>query len=441
MNDNSKAPPLWRQLHATVGVLMAVAEGQSGSTAMEAVPSPLRGGVQALAFHAWRNMGRAYALRAQLAKRPPPQEADTLLCLALSLLWEPTQSLYDEFTLVNQTVEAAKNTASIRAQSNFINACLRRFIREREALVAASNTRIDAVWNHPMWWIKRLRADHPHDWQRILESANQHPPMTLRVNVRKVTADAYLQMLQGAGIQVEWSEGSLVQLSSPVQVQALPGFAQGMVSVQDGAAQMAGRLLMEGQAAGARLRVLDACAAPGGKTAHLLELCDAEVIALEVDPVRVPRIHQTLERLGLQAQVVCADAADTGKWWDGQAFDRVLVDAPCTASGIVRRHPDIRWLRRESDIAQLAQAQKRLLAALWPLLKPGGRLLYCTCSIFRAEGDLQVKSFLENNKDAILLPSPGHLIPQNRRDGADLVHNQAGDHDGFFYALFEKTTF
>lgn len=441
MTDNTNAPALWRQLQATTEVLMAVAEGQSGSTAMERVPVALRSGVQSLSFHAWRNLGRAQAIKALLAKRPPPHAADTLLCLALSLVWDASQLTYDEFTLVNQAVEAAKKSTSMRAQANFINACLRRFLRERDALVTATNDRPTAKWNHPDWWITRVRQEHPQHWKSILEGANRHPPMTLRVNVKKVSPSSYVQHLQDADIAVAFTDSALIELRSPVPVGVLPGFADGWASVQDGAAQIAAGLLLAGVGVKERPLVLDACAAPGGKTAHLLEVCDAEVLALEVDPVRVPKIHQTLVRLGLQAKVLNADAAETATWWDGRHFDYILLDAPCTASGIARRHPDIRWLRRESDVAQLAEQQKRLLASLWPLLKRGGKLLYCTCSIFKAEGDRQVEAFLENNKDAALMPSPGHLLPQNDRSEAGVSDNQAGNHDGFFYALFEKTSF
>ncbi len=441
MTDIERAPPLWRQLQATVVVLMDVADGVSGSVAMERVPAHLRGGVQALSFQAWRNMGRAKAIRAQLAKRPPPVAVDTLLCLVLALVWDTSHALYDEFTLVNQAVECAKKTPSAAAQANFINACLRRFLREREALVKATNDRPEARWNHHAWWIKRVKEEHPQDWQTILQNANRHPPMTLRVNVRKVQVSEYHQQLKSAGIDVALESGSLLELTNAVPVSALPGFSEGLVSVQDGAAQMAAKLLLAGVPASGHPRILDACAAPGGKTAHLLELCDAEVLALEVDGQRAERIHQTLSRLGLTANVQTADAADTGTWWNGNPFDYVLLDAPCTASGIVRRHPDIRWLRRESDVPQLAMEQKKLLAALWSTLKPGGKLLYCTCSIFRAEGADQVKSFLESNKDAVLLPSPGHLLPQSGQSGQDVADNQHGDHDGFFYALFEKKHF
>jgi 16S rRNA (cytosine967-C5)-methyltransferase len=203
---------------------------------------------------------------------------------------------------------------------------------------------------------------------------------------------------------------------------------------------MAAPLLLQGLPVpqGRRLRILDACAAPGGKTAHLLELCDAQVTALDVDPVRCERIGQTLARLGLRAQVVVADAGQPPAWWDGAPFDAILLDAPCTASGIVRRHPDVRWLRRESDIAALAVTQARLLAALWPLLAPGGRLLYCTCSVFRAEGEQQVAAFVARHKEALLLPSPGHLLPMPSANTGGLPDNLASEHDGFFYALLEK---
>jgi 16S rRNA (cytosine967-C5)-methyltransferase len=221
-------------------------------------------------------------------------------------------------------------------------------------------------------------------------------------------------------------------------VHDVPGFDTGGVSVQDAAAQLAAPLLLEGLDKGGSLRILDACAAPGGKTAHLLELADAHVIALDIDPARCERIHDNLRRQGLQAQVVAGDAAQPSGWWDKQPFDAILLDAPCTASGIVRRHPDVRWLRRESDIAQLAALQARLLAVLWPLLRPGGRLLYCTCSVFRAEGEAQVQTFLAHNTEAVLRPAPGHLLPQSRANDDAVPDNLKGDHDGFFYALLEK---
>ena len=295
-----------------------------------------------------------------------------------------------------------------------------------------------ARWNHPQWWIARLQKDHPQDWQHILQDANRHAPMTLRVNVQKVSVGAYLEALQGSGIAARAVGASGIELARAVPVGSLPHFAQGWVSVQDAAAQMAAPLLLEGLTDIGALRVLDACAAPGGKTGHLLELGLSQVTALEVDAVRCERIRQNLARLELQATVVVADAGLPQTWWDAKTYDLVLLDAPCSASGIVRRHPDIRWLRRATDIAQLAAEQKRLLAALWPLVATGGRLLYCTCSIFAAEGKDQVQTFLAHNTDACLLPSPGYLIPGKFKNTDSVQDNRHGDHDGFFYALLQK---
>lgn len=233
-----------------------------------------------------------------------------------------------------------------------------------------------------------------------------------------------------------------VILAAARPVSTLPGFAEGFFSVQDAAAQLAAPLLLDALAAvakpGARLRILDACAAPGGKTAHLLELADCEVTALDMDARRCERIAQNLQRLGLQADIVVGDAGQPDAWWDGRRYDGILLDAPCTASGIVRRHPDVRWLRRPGDIAQLAGIQARLLKTLWPLLKPGGRLLYCTCSVFRAEGDIQLQTFLARHTDALLMPSPGHLLPQSGVEPTLFPDNLEGEHDGFYYALLEK---
>lgn len=433
--------PLWRQLQAAASVLAAVRAGRSATDALAGVDAALRPGVQALVFQALRQLGRAEALRRQLAKRAPPPEADALLCLALALSWDADQAPYEVFTLVNQAVEAAKRQHATQAQAGFVNACLRRFLRERDALVAATANDPVAQWNHPRWWINRLQKDHPTRWQDILRASNTPAPMTLRVNARQASPAQYRQTLSDAGISATpiGTDGLVLDHGHPVH--ALPGFDAGMVSVQDAAAQQAAPLLLAGlqaPAGGQRLQVLDACAAPGGKTAHLLEYADVEVTALDVDPQRCERIHQTLQRIGLQARVAVGDAGRPNAWWDGKLFDAILLDAPCTASGIVRRHPDVRWLRRESDIAQLAATQARLLAALWPLLKPGGRLLYCTCSVFRAEGDTQIQTFVAHNTDASMLPSPGHLMPQSGANANPVPDNLEGDHDGFFYALLQK---
>jgi 16S rRNA (cytosine967-C5)-methyltransferase len=436
--DMTSSMPLWRLLQAAAGVVAAVRGGQSGTAALADVDGPLRPGAQALAFQALRQLGRAEALRRVLASRPPPAQADALLCTALALCWREADAPYEVFTLVDQAVEAAKRSTGAKAQASFINACLRRFLRERETLVAATDANPEARWNHPRWWVERLKKDHPTQWERILDTNNRQAPMTLRVNPRRYTQAQYLDELQAAGIAASPVGEYGVILERPRSVHDVPGFDTGAVSVQDAAAQLAAPLLLAGLRQGAPLRILDACAAPGGKTAHILELADAHVVALDIDPVRCERIHDNLRRQGLQAQVLAGDAGQPSEWWDGEPFDAILLDAPCTASGIVRRHPDVRWLRRESDIAQLAAVQARLLAVLWPLLRPGGRLLYCTCSVFRAEGEAQVQTFLAHNTGAVLRPAPGHLLPQSGAKDDAVPDNLKGDHDGFFYALLEK---
>jgi 16S rRNA (cytosine967-C5)-methyltransferase len=438
MDANEQKIPLWRQLQAVAAVLLAIRSGVSGTAALADVAAELRPGVQALTFHVLRSLGRAEALRQLLASRTPPPPADALLCTALALAWREEDAPYEVFTLVNQAVEAAKRSAATSAQASFINACLRRFLRERATLVASTDNKPVAVWNHPKWWIDRLQKEWPDRWRAILEANNRHAPMTLRVNVRRSGVRPYLQTLKDAGLTAiaagEWG----VTLAQAKPVHELPGFAGGLVSVQDAAAQLAAPLLLSGLISKGPLHVLDACAAPGGKTAHLLEIADCKVTALDVDPARCERIYQTLQRLELQAQVVAADAANPSAWWDGQLFDAILLDAPCSASGIVRRHPDVRWLRRESDIEQLAAIQARLLKAMWALLKPGGRLLYCTCSVFKAEGQDQMQTFLAHNTQATLLPSPGHLMPHNGVNGDAVPDNLTCDHDGFYFALLEK---
>ena len=432
--------PLWQLLQATAHVALAVQNGRSMTAAIEAVPKDLRPGVQALSFQTMRWWGRAMALRKCLARKAPPAQADALLCTALALSWQDDLAPYPVHTLVNQAVEAARRHKDMRAQAPFVNACLRRFLREREALIAQTDADITAQWNHPAWWVQRLQSDHPQHWQSILQAAQSAAPMTLRVSPQHSSVQAYLQALEAQGIAAkavaEWG----VQLLKAVPVHQLPGFSEGHVSVQDAAAQLAAPLLLNGLSPSQKvLRLLDACAAPGGKTGHLLE-CDsrAQVLALDVDPVRCERIQQNLDRLKRTAQIVVANAAKPEDWWDGQSFDGILLDAPCTASGIGRRHPDVRWLRRESDVAQLAAIQAKLLKALWPMVKPGGRLLYCTCSVFKSEGETQIQTFVQHNTDALILPSPGHLTPSSATSETSLRDNVMGEHDGFYYALLEK---
>ena len=466
--------PLWRQLQGAAGLLLAVRDGQSLTAALLDVDTSLRPGVQALGFHALRWLGRAEALRQQLAKRPPPPEADALLCVALALIWNMAPTLvasralghtlplsqekganfprggpsenwvssYSDFTLVDQAVEAAKRSEATTHQASFINGCLRRFLRERDALVAKTDQNPQAVWNHPQWWIDRLRKDHPEQWQSILRASNAKAPLVLRINRLKTTVAQYIQALAAINIIANTVGDDGVILATAHAVPSLPGYAEGHFSVQDAAAQIAAPLLLKDllETGANDLKVLDACAAPGGKTGHLLELLSGRgvVTAIDINAQRCKTVTQNLARLGLAANVVVGDASRPADWWDGALFDAVLLDAPCTASGIVRRHPDVRWLRRPTDIAQLGFEQARLLNTLWGLLKPGGRLVYCTCSIFRAEGDLQAQTFVANHNDAVLMPSPGHMLPQSSPLGEVFPDNLLREHDGFYYALFHK---
>ena len=422
-------------LSHTADAVAAVRAGRSLNDALAACPAPARPGTQALAFQTLRQLGRAMALRQQLAKKPPAPWLDALLLTALALIWDEAQAPYAPHTLVDQAVDAAKRHA--RAQSGFVNAVLRRFLRERESLVAATEKDAVARWNHPRWWIDRLRKDWPVQADALLAADNQHPPMTLRVNARQGDATWYLQRLADAGIAAAAPGSHTVVLAKPAPVQALPGFADGAVSVQDSAAQLAAPLLLGDSALKPGARVLDACAAPGGKTAHLLELAELDVLALDADARRLERVRETLDRLHLQTELKAADARDTAAWWDGRPFDAILLDAPCSASGIVRRHPDVRWLRREADLAALAQTQAQLLDALWPLLAPGGRLLYCTCSVFPVEGKHQIDAFLQRAPDASTRPSPGHLLPVP--DNGPQASAPPAPLDGFYYALLEKS--
>ena len=435
MNAPASLPLAQLLTHAAAAV-QAVRGGQSLTEAIERCPGPARPGAQALSFHALRWLGGAQAVRARLVPKMPPAALDALLLTAIALLWPDSGPPYAEHTLVDQAVAAAG------PRGGFVNAVLRRFLREREALIAAIAADPVARFNHPRWWIERLQRDWPEAWQAVLAADQQRAPMTLRVNRRHGSVEAYLARLAAADLAGQALPGTqAVVLDQPVPVTQLPGFADGDVSVQDAAAQRAAPLLI-GRGLPAGARVLDACAAPGGKTAHLLELADLDVLALDSDPKRLRRIEGTLRRLKLEAGTVAADAGDPAAWWDGRPFDAILLDAPCSASGVVRRHPDARWLRRASDITALARTQARLLDALWPTLKPGGRLLYCTCSVFKAEGQDQIDAFLQRHGDAAPATnpeSPGHLLPlpDNQADPPPPVSGASAD--GFFYSLIHKT--
>ena len=436
----SSAPPppiaLSHLLRHTADMVQGVGAGHSLTDLLTRVPAAARAGTQALSFDVLRRLGGAQAVRSVLVAKAPPAAVDALLVSAIALLWPPVagaRAAYPDHTLVDQAVQAAHQRTP--AAVGFINAVLRRFVRERATLVAVAERQPVGAFNHPLWWIERLKHDWPASWQPLLQEANRHPPMTLRVNARRSSAEAYVQRLAAQGQSAQATARHSVVLAQPCPVTLLPGFAEGEVSVQDAAAQRAAPLLL---ATGLpqRAHVLDACAAPGGKTAHLLELADLDLVALDSDVQRLTRVQETLKRLHLAATLKAGDARQPAAWWDGRRFDAILLDAPCTASGIVRRHPDIRWLRRPDDIAALGRIQAQMLDALWPLLAPGGRLLYATCSLFPAEGQQQIDAFLQRQDPgaARLDPaSPGHLLPL-----PDNANAEAATADGFYYALIHK---
>ncbi len=445
-------------MQALAQVMLRVQSGQSWQQAVADTPDTLRPGVQALGFTALRNWGRAQALAAELAAKPPPPLADALLTSALALL-SLAEPPYAPHTLLNETVQAAKASEDTSFQAGFINACLRRFLREQAALMKLTDRLPAAQWNYPSWWLHRLQQEYPQTWRTMAEQGNLSAPLQLRVNTTQSTQADLLAQLQAAGVQAQAFGSVGIELARHGDVTRLPGYAEGHFSVQDAAAQLAAPLLLQGFASDKTLRVLDACAAPGGKTAHLLELAAQNGLALdltavELDAKRAERIHENLQRLqltGTKVEVADALLFAENAAAAGLQFDAILLDAPCSASGIVRRHPDVRWLRRETDIGQLARLQAQLLSAHWALLPVGGRLLYCVCSVFKAEGQKVVAAFLERNKSAALLPSPGHLsplngggqtrIPDNRGSGvqpASFAWIQSTAHDGFYYALLEK---
>jgi len=307
------------------------------------------------------------------------------------------------------------------------NAVLRNFQRRRAELEKVADDQPSARWSHPDWWIAKLQTQHPAQWQGILEASLLHPPFTLRVNCRHGDVASYLRRLDEAGLPARQTGVDAVTLDKAVPVHSLPGFEQGDVSVQDAGAQWAARLL-DAQPAE---RVLDACAAPGGKSGHILERSDVMLTALDADAARLVRVQENLDRLQLKATLIEGDAAHPETWWDGKPFDRILADVPCSASGVVRRNPDIKWLRRPDDIAQFAAQQAVMLERLWSLLAPGGTLLYATCSIFNEENDGQMRVFLARHaQDAERCP-----LPETLSDGTLLPD---AEHDGFFYALLRK---
>ncbi|SAL43021.1 16S rRNA methyltransferase [Caballeronia arvi] len=409
-----------------------------------------RGAVQDIAYRAMRRLALADALLHKLVKKaPPPHVGNVLVCAFALLTDDDAHAAYAPFTVVDQAVTAIAARREFAFAKGLVNAVLRSFLRERATLIDEARTNEVARWNYPQWWIDAVRRGQPDAWERILEAGNAQGPLTLRVNARHASVDDYLSRLRDAHIEAEAAGLHAVRLKTAMPVDRIPGFDEGVVSVQDAGAQLAAQWLDAKDG----MRVLDACAAPGGKTGHVLELANVDLIALESDAERSGRIGQNLTRLKLDARIEVGDAGDPAQWFDGVPFDRILADVPCSASGIVRRHPDIRWLRRASDIDALVAEQRRILTALWPLVAKGGELLYVTCSIFPEEGEAQAHWFGTAHEDAVRLDAPGQLLPTAARTSADAVQGSPdgtnfaslsrgaetfADHDGFFYARFQK---
>ncbi len=394
---------------------------------MEAPPQA-RGAIQDIAYTTMRRLGRAEALLSILARKPAePPLLHGLLCCALALVSETNSDQngpqYTEFTVVDQAVNAAAADDDTAAARNLVNAILRRFLREKITLLQQVSGNPVALWNYPAWWISAMRAAYPQQWEAILTLGNQAPPLVLRVNRRKTSVADYLALLEQKSMPARFLKADAILIEKPIPVAQLPGFEQGWVSVQDMAAQYAAPLLDVHDG----MRVLDACAAPGGKSCHLLEIAQIDLTALDNDAQRLNRMNDNLARLQLSAEVRVGDAS-AHDWWDGRRFDRIIADVPCTASGIVRRHPDIRWLRRNQDRDRLATVSAQILDNLWQMLEPNGKLLFVTCSLWPQESEMQATAFAARHQ-ALRLPAPGQLLPT-----ANIHEN----HDGLFYALFQK---
>jgi 16S rRNA (cytosine967-C5)-methyltransferase len=424
---------------AARGLVQIIASGRSLSDALPPLQSTFADGrdaalLQELVYGTARWFFRLDALLKQLLRKPLKQRDLDVRCLLLIGLYQLDQLALPQRVAVNETVQAVRALDKEWA-SALVNAVLRGFQRNREMLNGTIAADLAALYAHPAWLIELLQADWPDSWRDILSANNARPPFSLRVNRQRMTRAEYLELLADQSIQAEplaWADQG-VRLSNPMPVEALPGFVRGDVSVQDGAAQLAAGLLQPAPGQ----RVLDACAAPGGKTAHILETApSARVTAIDIDAGRLSRVGENLARLGLQAVLVAGDAGNTAGWWDGQPFDRILLDVPCSATGVIRRHPDIKLLRRGADIEPLVKHQADILHALWPLLAPGGMLLYCTCSVLAAENAGQVGHFLGHHGDVVEVPIEagwGHGCEYGRQ----VLPGEDGM-DGFYFACLHK---
>jgi len=418
------------QLAASTVVQQVLANGRNLNQVLDEMlrdkatwMSAQRAALQDLSYGTLRYYGQLQAILEMLLHKPLPDEYVRFLLLVAMYQLQYGKSAHH--AVVDHAVRAAQSI-NPRA-SGLVNAILRNFLRNQAALLEQSRQRAEGKYSYPQWWIDELNAQYGERSAEILEAGNQHPPMTLRVNQRRNTTADYLALLNQHNLPAGLIEPNALQLDKPVPVDKLPGFFDGLVSVQDAGAQYAAGLLDVHDG----MRVLDACAAPGGKTAHILERATVNMVAVDKDAKRLQRVAENLQRLGLTAQLVVGDAAEPDEWWDGKFFQRILADVPCSASGVVRRHPDIKWLRRRSDIAGFAAQQLHILGALWRLLAQDGKLLYTTCSVFHQENKQVIAAFLAQQPDAHLLP----VSLPNDIEGQLLPNDQ---HDGFFYALLQK---
>ncbi|MCP4000768.1 MAG: 16S rRNA (cytosine(967)-C(5))-methyltransferase RsmB [Gammaproteobacteria bacterium] len=404
--------------------------------------------VRALSYGTLRNHYRNRKLIALLVARPI-RNRDSVITALLSVgLFALIESKRPDYAVVSATVGAVTQLERV-SMRGLVNAVLRRFLREREGLLAAVSKDKEAGYQHPQWLIEKLQVDWPRDWEDIIAAGNKQAPMWVRINTKQHEPALWLDRLQHTGVAATTPVSTMpgaVLLDAPLMVQELPGFSLGDCSVQDLASQLAAHFLQ----AGPGMRVLDACAAPGGKATHVLELCPdiKELVAVDKSEQRLSRVQENLERLGFdnkdQVTLIEGDALDPEKWWkesrDKAGFDRILVDAPCSATGVIRRHPDIRFLRRTGDISSLVETQLQMLEKLWPLLKPGGWLLYSTCSVLRAENEAVIAEFLARRSDAYERQLPVKMPEEARgqtEHGLQLLPGQA-DNDGFYYALLER---
>ena len=380
-----------------------------------------------LAYGAIRFLGEnQFFIRKLINKKITNKKIEALLCVALFQLNHDQST---EFTVVNEAVKAAKFINKSWAGS-FVNGVLRNFIRQKDNLKAELKNDGEAFYSYPLWWIKLIKQEYNKDWESILLNGNKHPPLTLRINVRKINLKQYEEKLKSESIEYRILGDIALELTQPIPVEKIPGFIDGEVSVQDFGAQLAAQLLdlKDGQVC------LDACSAPGGKTGHMLEMADIELVSIDQEKDRLHKVKENLERLELHAHLKCADLTAIKSWWNEKLFDRILLDAPCSASGVVRRHVDIKWLRRSRDIDIFAKQQKIMLQAMWQLLKKGGKLLYATCSIFPDENQRVIDDFIKEHSDAKEVK--WSVDSKYSKYENQLIPSE--NHDGFFYALFEK---